>query len=82
MRVLLCGLGSILTNALDYRLRKYGYRSLRATNASEALNRVHANSVDRDGGSDRNRESAARFSAVPAPPWIASGTPPESNSRV
>jgi DNA-binding response OmpR family regulator len=46
MRVLLCGLGSILTNALDYRLRKYGYRSLRAATASEALNRVHAEHAD------------------------------------
>lgn len=46
MRVLLCGLGSILTNALDYRLRKYGYKSLRATNASEALNRIHAEHAD------------------------------------
>ena len=46
MRVLLCGLGSILTNALDYRLRKYGYQSLRANNGSEALNRVHAEHAD------------------------------------
>lgn len=46
MRVLLCGLGTILTNALDYRLRKYGYQSVRATDASEALNRIHARHVD------------------------------------
>jgi DNA-binding response OmpR family regulator len=46
MRILLCGLGSILTNALDYRLRKFGYRAIRAADASEALNRVHARHVD------------------------------------
>jgi DNA-binding response OmpR family regulator len=46
MRVLLCGLGSILTNALDYRLRKYGYQAVRAADASEALNRVHAGHVE------------------------------------
>jgi DNA-binding response OmpR family regulator len=46
MRVLLCGLGSVLTNALDYRLRKYGYQSLRAGTASEALGRVHAEHAD------------------------------------
>ena len=46
MRILLCGLGSILTNALDYRLRKHGYQTLRARDASEALNRIHADHAD------------------------------------
>ena len=46
MRVLLYGLGAILTNALDYRLRKFGYRIVRVADASEALNRIHAGHAD------------------------------------
>ena len=46
MRVLLCGLGSILNNALDYRLRKYGYRVIAARDANDALGRIHTGNVD------------------------------------
>ncbi|MBL7814444.1 MAG: response regulator [Saprospiraceae bacterium] len=46
MRVLLCGLGSILNNALDYRLRKYGYRVTAARDANDALSRIHAGQAD------------------------------------
>jgi DNA-binding response OmpR family regulator len=46
MRVLLCGLGSILNNALDYRLRKYGYRVLAARDATDALSHIHAGRAD------------------------------------
>lgn len=46
MRVLLCGLGSILNNALDYRLRKYGYRVIAAQDANDALSYIHAGHAD------------------------------------
>ena len=46
MRVLLCGLGSILTNALDFRLRKYGCKVSKAEDANEALHRIHAGQTD------------------------------------
>jgi DNA-binding response OmpR family regulator len=46
MRILLCGLGSILTNALDFRLRKYGYKVSKAQDATEAINRIHAGHAD------------------------------------
>ena len=46
MRVLLCGLGSILNNALDYRLRKYGYRVIAARDANDALSHIHAGQAD------------------------------------
>jgi DNA-binding response OmpR family regulator len=46
MRILLCGLGSILTNALDFRLRKYGCKVSKAYDATEALNRIHAGHAD------------------------------------
>jgi DNA-binding response OmpR family regulator len=46
MRILLCGLGSILTNALDFRLRKYGYTVSKAHDATEAINRIHAGHAD------------------------------------
>jgi two-component system, OmpR family, response regulator PrrA len=46
MRILLCGLGSILTNALDFRLRKYGCKVSKACDATEALNRIHAGHAD------------------------------------
>ena len=46
MRILLCGLGSILTNALDFRLRKYGHTVSKAQDATEAINRIHAGHAD------------------------------------
>lgn len=46
MRVLLCGLGSILTNAMDYRLRKYGCKVVRVNDTTEALGRIHSGQVD------------------------------------
>ncbi len=46
MRVLLCGLGSILTNALDCRLRKFGCKILRAGDTTEALSIIHAGYAD------------------------------------
>ena len=46
MRVLICGLGSIITNALDYRLRKYGCKVLRAGNTTDALSKIHAGYAD------------------------------------
>ena len=46
MRVLLCGLGSILTNAMDYRLRKHGCKVVRVSDTTEALSRIHAGHVD------------------------------------
>jgi two-component system, OmpR family, response regulator len=46
MRVLLCGLGSIITNALDFRLRKYGCKVSKAQDANEALNKIHAGQTD------------------------------------
>ena len=46
MRVLICGLGSIITNALDYRLRKYGCKVLRAGDATDALSKIHAGNAD------------------------------------
>jgi DNA-binding response OmpR family regulator len=46
MRVLLFGLGTILTNAMDCRLRKYGCRVLRACDAHDALSRIHAGQAD------------------------------------
>jgi DNA-binding response OmpR family regulator len=46
MRVLLLGLGTILTNAMDCRLRKYGCRVIKATDTHEALSRIHAGQAD------------------------------------
>jgi DNA-binding response OmpR family regulator len=46
MRVLLLGLGTILTNAMDCRLRKYGCRVIKATDTHEALARIHAGQAD------------------------------------
>jgi DNA-binding response OmpR family regulator len=46
MRVLLCGLGSILTNAMDYRLRKHGCNVVRVNSSTEALSRIHAGHAD------------------------------------
>jgi DNA-binding response OmpR family regulator len=46
MRILLLGLGSILTNAMDCRLRKYGCRVVKANDSHEALSRIHAGQVD------------------------------------
>jgi DNA-binding response OmpR family regulator len=46
MRVLLCGLGSILTNALDCRLRKYGCKIQRASDTTEALSIIHGGYAD------------------------------------
>jgi DNA-binding response OmpR family regulator len=46
MRILLCGLGSVLTNALDFRLRKYGCKVSKAQDANEALNKIHAGQTD------------------------------------
>jgi two-component system, OmpR family, response regulator MtrA len=46
MRVLMCGLGSILTNAMDCRLRKYGCRVVKAYDTNDALNRIQNGSVD------------------------------------
>lgn len=46
MRVLLCGLGSVLTNAMDYRLRKYGCKVVRVNDSTEALGRIHTGQVD------------------------------------
>jgi DNA-binding response OmpR family regulator len=46
MRVLLCGLGSILTNAMDYRLRKHGCKVVRVSDSTEALSRIHAGHAD------------------------------------
>ena len=39
-------MGSILNNALDYRLRKYGYRVIAARDANDALGRIHTGNVD------------------------------------
>ena len=46
MRVLICGLGSIITNALDYRLRKYGCKVSWAGNTTDALSKIHAGNAD------------------------------------
>ena len=46
MRVLLCGLGPILTNALDCRLRKYGCKIQRAVDTTEALSIIHGGYAD------------------------------------
>lgn len=46
MRVLMCGLGSILTNAMDCRLRKYGCCVVKAFDTNDALNRIQNGSVD------------------------------------
>lgn len=46
MRVLLCGLGPILTNALDCRLRKYGCKIQRAKGTTDALSKIHAGEAD------------------------------------
>jgi DNA-binding response OmpR family regulator len=46
MRVLLCGLGPILTNALDCRLRKYGCKIQRAADTTEALSIIHGGYAD------------------------------------
>jgi DNA-binding response OmpR family regulator len=46
MRILMCGLGSILTNAMDCRLRKYGCRVIKAFDTHDALNRIQDGSVD------------------------------------
>ncbi len=46
MRVLLCGLGPILTNALDCRLRKFGCKVQRAGDTTEALSIIHAGYAD------------------------------------
>jgi DNA-binding response OmpR family regulator len=46
MRVLLYGLGSILTNALDYRLRKYGFRVVRVQTARDVLAYIHTDRTD------------------------------------
>jgi DNA-binding response OmpR family regulator len=46
MRILLCGLSSVLTNALDFRLRKYGCKVSKAFDANEALNKIHAGQID------------------------------------
>jgi DNA-binding response OmpR family regulator len=46
MRVILCGLGAILTNALDYRLRKYSCSVINACDPREALNIVHYERAD------------------------------------
>jgi DNA-binding response OmpR family regulator len=46
MRVLLCGLGTVLSNALDYRLRKHGCRISKASDGREALHRIHTKNTD------------------------------------
>jgi DNA-binding response OmpR family regulator len=46
MRVILCGLGAILTNALDYRLRKYSCNVIKACDPREALNTIHYDRAD------------------------------------
>ena len=46
MRILIFGLGTILTNAMDCRLRKYGCRVIRACDARDALSLIHAGQAD------------------------------------
>jgi DNA-binding response OmpR family regulator len=41
MKIILCNLGPVLSNALVYRLRKYGMQSHVARNPTEALHRIH-----------------------------------------
>ncbi|NJN34006.1 MAG: hypothetical protein HC817_06915 [Saprospiraceae bacterium] len=46
MRVILLGLGSVVMNTLEFRLRKFGCRVSKAQDAREALAKVHAGQVD------------------------------------
>ncbi len=46
MRVILLGLGSVLMNTLEFRLRKFGCRVSKAQDGREALANIHAGHAD------------------------------------